>query len=261
MSYPDYEVEISQSQLGQVFSGLRGMCLLGGWAVYITVNESFSHSQGRNYVGSRDIDLGFHVDSKWSESQLKSSLFAKTVGHLEKMGFRPLNFRLVKYFHTETRKELTAQEARATPQHLMFDHYIDPIVDTIHPKTKEVLGFVPIDEPLLSHVFSGKKYTTMQAFGGTFMLPKPEVLLATKINSVMNRDKEHKRVKDVADIYALLWHSGLKIPALKVRLLQLVGADRLSSVVSDLNEQDFAAASTSVGVDKDEISRVISELA
>lgn len=261
MSYQDYEVEISQSELGKVFSGIKGLCLLGGWAVYITVNKSFSQSQGRNYVGSRDIDLGFHVDARWSESQLKDSLFATTVGHLEKMGFAPLNFRLVKYFHTETRKELSAQEARATPQHLMFDHYIDPIVDNMHPKTKQVLGFVPIDEPLLSHVFSGGRYSTMNAFGGTFMLPKPEVLLATKINSVPNRDKEHKRVKDVADIYALLWHSDEKLATLRAKLRRLVSPDRVSSVVSNLNDHDYAAASVSTGVEKAEILRVIAELA
>lgn len=32
--------------------------------------------------------------------------------------------------------------------------YIDPIVDVIHPNSKQVLGFVPVDEPMLSNVFA-----------------------------------------------------------------------------------------------------------
>ncbi len=69
MFYQDYEIEISQSHLSKVFSKVRGsICLLGGWAVYITVNKNFSTSQGRNYVGSKDIDLAFHIDKNWSDS-------------------------------------------------------------------------------------------------------------------------------------------------------------------------------------------------
>ena len=52
-------------ELSKVLSELGGqVCLLGGWAVYLTVNENFRASEGRNFMGSRDIDLGFHVDQR-----------------------------------------------------------------------------------------------------------------------------------------------------------------------------------------------------
>jgi hypothetical protein len=35
--------------------------LMGGWAVYITVNDSFLEEHGSTYLGSRDIDVGFHI--------------------------------------------------------------------------------------------------------------------------------------------------------------------------------------------------------
>lgn len=61
--YQNYEVAVSRSQLSRIFPTLDGpVCLLGGRAVYITVNDNFTASQGMNFVGSRDIDLGFHVD-------------------------------------------------------------------------------------------------------------------------------------------------------------------------------------------------------
>lgn len=36
--------------------------LLGGWAVYYVVNENFSKIRKRDYIGSRDIDIGFHFE-------------------------------------------------------------------------------------------------------------------------------------------------------------------------------------------------------
>ena len=37
------------------------MVLLGGWAVYHLVNASYTREHGIPYLGSRDIDVGFHV--------------------------------------------------------------------------------------------------------------------------------------------------------------------------------------------------------
>lgn len=262
MFYQDYEIEISQSHLSQVFSKVREpICLLGGWAVYITVNKNFSASQGRNYIGSRDIVLGFHIDKNWSNLELEDSLFASSIKALQEIGFRPLSFCLVKYFHTETREELGEEEIRTLEQHFMFDLYVDPIVDSIHPNMRKILGFTPIDEPLLSHVFNGKKYTMLKTFGGKFMLPHTEVLLATKVNAVPNSDKEHKRIKDIADIYALLWYSDTKIADLKEKALKIIDAQKISNAVSSFSEEDYASVSQVLGVDKAEISRVIGELA
>lgn len=67
--YQDYKVQISQSQLSRVLPKFGGqVCLLGGWAVYLTVNENFKEARGRNFMGSRDIDLGFHIDRTWTDS-------------------------------------------------------------------------------------------------------------------------------------------------------------------------------------------------
>lgn len=261
MLYQDYEIEISQSYLSRVFSTVQEpVCLLGGWAVYITVNKNFSTSQGRNYIGSKDIDLGFHISKAWSDSELENSAFAKTTSALAQIGFSPLSFRLVKYFHAETRKELNGEEIRTLDRHLMFGLYVDPIVDYIHPNAKNILGFVPIDEPLLSRVFDEKRYTVLNDFGGKFMLPEPEVLLATKLNSLPNRDKEHKRIKDIADIYALLWYSDIKIKELKERLLSIYASQKTAETVSSFTDDELEMVSQVLNVDKAEIKLVFTEL-
>lgn len=195
MLYQNYEIQTSQMHLSKVVSNMSSICILGGWAVHITVNKNFVESQGREYIGSKDIDVGFHINKNWSGNELKESDFARSIHALECTGFRRLSFRLVKYFHTETQKELNEQQIRELNQHLMFCLYVDPVVDAIHPKTMEILGFIPIDEHLLFYVFEKRKYTMIDSLDGKVMLPLPEVLAATKIKAIPSRDKEHKRIK------------------------------------------------------------------
>lgn len=61
--YEPYETRISQRYLEEVIRKVeRPVCLLGGWAVYLQVNKNFKETTGRDYVGSRGIDLGFHFE-------------------------------------------------------------------------------------------------------------------------------------------------------------------------------------------------------
>ena len=174
--------------------------MLGGWAVYLTVNKDYQEEYGQNYHGSKDIDLGFHIDRSWNINQLKSSPFTKSVTNLEKEGFIPISQRYVKHFK-EDGTELSEQASKKVSHAFMFDLFVDPIVDNMHDDIKEVVGFTPIDEPLLSQVFLNKKCTILKLSDVEVVVPNPEVLLATKINSVNKRTKNHKRIKDIADIY------------------------------------------------------------
>jgi hypothetical protein len=232
MLYQPYEVELSQRCLQAIIPEVgEPICILGGWAVYLTVGENFRREHGRDYIGSRDIDLGFHIERNWGRSGLESSGFALTIKALERMGYESLGFRLVKHFHVDTGRELGDEDARRTPSFQMFDLYVDPVVDYIHPMTREVFGFIPIDEPLLERVFFGRRYRETKFFDRPVLLPLPEVLLATKLKSVGQRNKEYKRVKDVADIYSPSWYSGEKFFTLKAKLEAIVPPQETKGVI------------------------------
>jgi len=178
MLYEPNEIKISQKQLKKVFKRLKGpVCLLGGWATYYIVNKNFEKANGRKYIGSRDIDIGFHIDKNWTEEQLRKSKFITVIRTIEKMSFRSISFRLVKDFELDTERELTEEKSAKLPLYQIFQLCIDPVVDYIHPKIKNLLGFVPIDEPLLSLVFQKKMFTTINLFETKTLLPKTHVLL------------------------------------------------------------------------------------
>jgi len=261
MYYEPNEIETSEKHLEKVFRQIKGdVCLLGGWATYHIVNKNFEKLNGRKYIGSRDIDIGFHIDKGWSEEQLRMSKFSTAISLIEDMGFRSVSFRFLKDFDSETGRELTPEESAKLPLYQIFQLYVDPVVDHIHPKIKDILGFVPIDEPLLSLVFADRIYTATSLFETSILLPKPHVLLAMKLNSVPNRDKEHKRIKDIADIYALLWFSDMKIAQLKTNLLSIYPEEKARKTVRDFTKKEISKVSTTIGTNADEITRVLTEL-
>jgi hypothetical protein len=259
--YEPSEIKISERYLEKVFRRIKGsVCLLGGWATYQIVNRNFERLNGRKYIGSRDIDIGFHVGRDWSEEQLKRSDLSVAVSLIEDMGFRSVSFRFLKDFDLETGRELTPEESAKLPLYRIFQLYVDPVVDYIHPKIQGIFGFIPIDEPLLSLVFADGICTATSLFGGRVLLPKPCVLLAMKLSSVVNRNKEHKRIKDIADIYALLWFSDVKIAQLKTNLLSIYSEEKIRETIRDFTGEEMNKVSAAIGISSDEIMRVLAEL-
>ena len=121
MLYEDYETEISHDTLSKVVSALPApVCLLGGWAVYYTVNANYSASTGNSYHGSKDIDLGFHLEDDATDKLLRESALARSIKSLRGMGFRSMSVRMFKEYHRETRLLLSEAKAKKNPllQHI-----------------------------------------------------------------------------------------------------------------------------------------------
>ena len=187
-------------------------CLMGGWSVYLTLNAEVQSSNQPRLPGSRDIDLGFHLDPKWTSKEFKSSSFGKAIAKIQSMGFEPESFRFVKRYHLREKRELTPEEARRLPQYEIFNLYIDLLVDSQDPKRFKVAGFNVLEEQLLERVFSGTDSVTMELGGVSVVMPSPRLLMEMKIKSFPRRTQDDKRTKDLIDLCALLLFSGFKPP-------------------------------------------------
>lgn len=92
--YEDKETEISYKYLREVIEHLgEPICLLGGWAVYFTVNNLFKDEKGHSYLGSRDIDLGFN-----NIQTIKKVMTKLTELDFKKISFRFFTLRFFKLF-------------------------------------------------------------------------------------------------------------------------------------------------------------------
>ncbi len=244
--YAESETEISQAYLKQVIECIEGpVVILGGWAVQFLVNEGYREITGRNYLGSRDIDLGFFMEGQ----NVDDTPFAKAYSVLvNELGFRPLSFRLFREMHAETGEPLDMATARDLPSHQIFHVYVDMVLDRIPENFREHFGFTPIDEPLLAHVFAEEgRHLEREEFGKTIWIPTADILLAMKVRTLPDRDKEHKRIKDVCDIAALTLFGSM--PREEGWLEELIGKEDIDRFKEVLTREDIERASEIIAIE------------
>jgi hypothetical protein len=184
--------------------------LMGGWAVYITVNDSFQKDQGSTYLGSRDIDVGFHIDPSWSEKELQSCTFFGAMKILEAEGYqRSGSFRFCKQICRTDGHVLTSQEQKCLPSYDILYLYVDMMVDNIHPLHKSVFQVDPIDESIIGKVAADGSAEAHRIGNSEMKIPPPHHLLASKLGSIPHRQHDDKLVKDACDIYSIIWYSSM----------------------------------------------------
>lgn len=258
--YSPNETDMSEKCLSDIIENIVGeMCLIGGWAVHKLVNEEFEKRTGRNYIGSRDIDIGFHIDENWSEDELETSSFFEFCRILEELGYRWQAFRLFKDYDRNTLEELTPEESARKSSFDILRIFVDPIVDYIHPDIEHIFGYVPIDEPILSIAFKNNLFKKQKLGNTLLFIPETYILLAMKLNSSIIRNKKDKKIKDISDIFALMWYSDMNIALLKEKLFTIFLNEKAIQIVSDYEEQEIYKASDIIGVEGTEIKRVFAE--
>jgi len=255
--YADNEVAISNKYLKEVITTIdEPIVVLGGWAVYFLVNDGYRESTGRDYIGSRDIDLGFSVDP----ADLENSALALALKKLEdELGFEHQAFRLFKETHAETGEVLEPEEARDMPPYLIFPMYVDLIVDKIPENFREQFGFTPIDEPLLEPVFADSaNRTEIGEYGKQLWLPSPNMMLAMKVKSHPDRQKDHKRAKDVADISALLLFGSVKRE--EGWLAAILSPEDTTRFKEALTPEDIERAAQAIGIEQALIENALAQI-
>jgi hypothetical protein len=254
--YKEFETKTSYKYLQEVIKHLNEpICILGGWAVFFHVNKKYQEAKNTPYLGSRDIDLGFHLKEKMTPSELAQSSLGQTIHILrDKLHFKPLSFRFLKEIHTETEEELS--DSRHVPSPFIFLMYVDLIVDAIPPDFKKTLNFSPIDEPLLSFAFTNEEYRrSVTEFHRKLLLPAPELLIAMKMTSLPQRDKVHKKIKDICDLFSLLWYSDIKKEILEDFVL--LSKTKIQECQNSITKEEFEKAGQQLGHTAVEIRRVI----
>jgi len=209
--YDSKETVTANTALNTLLTSLpEPFILLGGWAVYLTTSLSFGEIHGAPYLGSRDLDVGFHIDLNMSVDELRQSTFSKAIDVAKNAGYFPHgSFRYCKIIRKETGEILTETESKKIPMYELFYLYLDMMVDNIHPNHSDVFNMSVLDEPILARIFDEKLGLISQINETDVLLPPPYLLLATKLRAIQNRTRDDKTIKDACDIYALIWHSSV----------------------------------------------------
>lgn len=212
MPNPVYESVLTRASAerlaGLVQSIPHPVALAGGHAVMHAVQQRWRQRFGQDYFGSRDIDVIYFVDPKWTKAELLASAAAQAPKRIEDLGYTPISFRFVQTLD-EHGNTLAKEPTFGIEDVSVFHLYIDPMVTETHSDLKELWSFHPIDEPLLADVFRNPTARTLlPQFGANVYLPATPYLVATKLKSLPQRTKDDKAVKDLCDLYALVAYGG-----------------------------------------------------
>lgn len=237
--YGDIEVKLSLKHLTEIIASLqKPFCLIGGWAVYFTVNENFKNATGRDYFGSKDIDLGFPIKKDWNEEDIKESNLAKAVNKLEKMGFERVGWSLRKYYCVSKKQFVSIKEQKKIPFYDLVMLQVDSIVERNPAKVKKALNCFFFGEELLSQVFEENKQIEIKIEKQKLMIPMPEILIATKIKSIPNRTKGHKKQKDLYDLYALIQFSPQPAEELIKKAKEIVPQKSIKKTIDSITKEE-----------------------
>jgi hypothetical protein len=250
--YSDYQTEISKDCLKTIISKIsQPPCLLGGWAVFLFLNDKFQTSKGREYLGSRDIDLGFHLNPDWSSEEYNMSELRQTIASITSMGFESVSFRFVKHF-SENGNELTREQARKFPKYEMFDLYIDLMVDTDDKRRVKLVGFPIAEELLLKEVFENQRYTKLNFLSTEVLVPDSSLLTEMKMTSFLARPEGDKRSKDLTDICALLLYLRPKLSNLDENRM-----NRFRKTLEKFPEEDWESVASILDEKSNELKRFL----
>jgi hypothetical protein len=178
-------------------------CICGGWAVYYTINDIFKKQKNRDYLGSQDIDIGFSLQSMMGKGDLESTTLFKTLNILESHGYKPEGFRY--------RKDIpfaTIDSEDDYGENKTFVLYVDILVNSYPPSLYDLYPNCFFEEPLLDQVYNNTQYQVkIPSISDHLFIPTREILIAMKIRSLPARGIRHKIIKDLCDLYGLLWFS------------------------------------------------------
>ncbi len=264
--YVNRIIQISEQELEKVLEVIEPpAALIGGWAVHMHVNDGFKAETERNYIGSRDIDLGVRVDPSWKPSELKEKAIGRSLGGIEGLDYIKSRFGFEINFNRETMTRLTEGEVKELPMHQIFTVSIDILPDNQNLKNFErAFGFHPPAEPLLNHVFEKKRAKSLGDYvdwelPDSIFIPYPEVLAAMKVSSLPDREKGHKRVKDLADLHSLLWYTK---PYEKIRknIRNLISEEKFNDLEKNLDNAIFESAANLLQVEINLIRSAVNQL-
>lgn len=242
------------------------ICLLGGWAVHIHVTDDFEAVQGRPYIGSRDIDLGVDVQPVWDAATLRSKPVATTLANIEEdLEYNRGRFGFYQCFHRQTGDPLNDDEAQNYPQHQLFRVDVDVLPSTDELDAfEEAFGFRPPSDPLLESVFEDEQAAVLndhvpwEAPEDVGLVTRP-ILAAMKVRAFPDRDESHKRLKDLADLHALVWY-GTEFNEIKEEVQRRLNSDDISRFHEQMDSESLSAAADLVSVNPDVVKNSLREL-
>jgi hypothetical protein len=233
------------------------ICVCGGWAVYFTINDLFKEQKNRDYIGSQDIDIGFYLAPMMTKTELENTDLFKTLDILESNGFKPEGFRYKK--EIEYTQQVIKDEKLKNKEFVL---YIDILVNSYPPSLYDIYPNCFFEVPLIEQVYSSIKYQVkISSVSDNLFIPTREIIAAMKVQSLPSRgDAFHKKVKDLCDLYSLLWFSKKTVKENIEDMLNFIDVNSIKRLKNSINKNIVSECEGYLGEPKGSLNTVLNDL-
>jgi len=167
-----------------------------------------------------------------TKSELESTNLFKTLKILESDGYRPEGFRYrkdVAYAELGIEDDMEKNET--------FALYVDILVNSYPPSLNDLYPNCFFEVPLIEQVYNNTKYQVkMSSISDNLFIPTREIIIAMKIHSLSTRGNiRHKMVKDLCDLYGLLWYSPKSLKEITKELPKFLEGNSLEQLKNTID--------------------------
>ena len=191
-----------------------------------------------------------------TKSQLASTDLYKTLEILESNGYKPEGFR---YRKDVSYAELGIEDHDGDNE--TFALYVDVLVNSYPPSLNDLIPNCFFEVPLIEHVYNDKKnQVKISSVSKNLFIPIQEIIIAMKICSLPTRGIRHKMVKDLCDLYGLLWYSSKPMDDINKELPTFLERDSLEKLKEKIDKGLIKECEGILGEPEGSVNTVLNNL-
>ncbi len=190
------------------------------------------------------------------KSQLASSNLFKIIKILESENFQIDGIRYKKNITYVKNKYKTKK-----PKKESFPLYVDLIVNSYPSSYTDIVPQYFFEEPLIELIYDTSKYqVNIPSISKNIFMPTPEILSAIKIRCILSRKIHHKRVKDLCDLYSLLFYTKNTFEKNVNELKKFITSEKVLKLKTVLDKKAIKESETILGEPAGSIDTVLKNL-
>ena len=192
-----------------------------------------------------------------TKTELESTNLFKMLNILESNGFKPEGFRYKK--DIEYTQQVTKDEKLKNKDFVL---YVDILVNSYPPSLYDIHPNCFFEVPLIEQAYCNNKYQVkISSITNNLFIPTREILAAMKIQSLPSRgDAQHKKIKDLCDLYSLLWFSKKTVKENIEDMLNFIDVNSIKRLRNSINKKIVSTCERYLGEPKGSLNTVLNEL-
>jgi len=190
------------------------------------------------------------------KTELESTNLFKMLDILEKNEYEPSMFGYKKDIPFEN-IDLSKDEG----EEKMFTLYVDIIVNSYPQSYQDIHKNSFFEVPLIENTYNDKKYQVkIPKISKYLFIPAREMMIAMKIISLPSRGKHHKMVKDLCDLYTLIWSADKSPDKIIDEIIGLLDPRSFEQLKEKINKDLMKECENYLSEPEGSINTVISRL-